>query len=213
MTARIPLYVFGAGGHGKVVAEAAFHCDRFAVRGFLDDDADRWGGEWYGLPVIGGREALDGLEETAEVALAVGANRTRAEMARAIRARGRALATIVHPTAVIAGTARVGEGTYVAPLAVLHSDARVGHGGIVNTGAVVEHDCQVEDWVHLSPRATLGGEVHVEEGVHVGMGAIVLPGLTLGRWATLGAGAVMIASLPPEVVAVGVPARVREPVG
>ena len=67
----------------------------------------------------------------------------------------------------------------------------------------------MEDWAHLSPRAALGGGVWIGAGTHVGLGAIVLPGLSLGPWATLGAGAVMTRSLPGAVTAVGVPARPR----
>jgi sugar O-acyltransferase (sialic acid O-acetyltransferase NeuD family) len=205
----LALYVFGAGGHGKVIVEAARQGLTHRILGFLDDDRRRWGCDWDGLPVVGGRDALPALEAGAEVALAVGDNHARAELARTMRARGRRLATVVHPTAVVASGVRLGEGTYVAPLAVLHADARIGRGCIVNTGAVVEHDCTLEDWVHVSPHAALGGAVSLGEGAHVGLGALVLPGLRLGPWATLGAGAVMVDSLPGRVTAIGVPARVR----
>jgi len=208
----VPLYVFGAGGHGKVVAEAAREGRRYRLRGFLDDDPQYWGRDRNGLPVLGGRNVLHGLEEGAEVVPAIGANRARADLARAVLARGRRLATVVHPAAVIAGGVGLGEGTFVGPLAVVHCDARVGRACIVNTAAVVEHDCRIEDWVHLSPRVTLGGAVRVGAGAHVGMGAVVLPGLTLGPWAVLGAGAVMVGSLPAGVTAVGIPARTREAV-
>jgi acetyltransferase EpsM len=209
VTPRIPLYVYGAGGHGKVVADGARHDDTHLLQGFLDDDRRRWGQEWNGLPIVGGLDALEGLEEGAEVALGVGCNRTRAMLARALAASGRHLATLVHPTAVVARGVHLGEGTYVAPLAVLHTDARVGRACIVNTAAVVEHDCWLDDWVHVSPRAALGGGVRIGEGAHVGIGGVLAPGLTLGPWATLGAGAVMIRSLPGGVTAVGVPARAR----
>jgi acetyltransferase EpsM len=209
MSAR-PLYVFGAGGHGKVVADAGRRSPEFEVRAFLDDDPLRWGGEWDGLPVLGGRGFLASLADAAEVALGIGGNALRAEVAEAVLAGGRRLATVVHPSAVVSRGVGLGAGTYVAPLAVLHTDARVGRGCIVNSAAVVEHDCRLEDWVHVSPGATLGGGAHIGEGAHVALGAIVLPGLALGPWATLGAGAVMVHSLPDRATAVGVPARVRD---
>jgi sugar O-acyltransferase (sialic acid O-acetyltransferase NeuD family) len=207
----VAIYVYGAGGHGKVVAEAA----RFGylVRGFLDDDEGRWGEDWHGLPVVGGRDELSRLEEGAEVALGVGKNRERAEVAAAVSAAGRILATIVHPKAVVAQGVFLGEGSFVAPLALVHPDARLGRGCIVNSGAVVEHDCRLGSFVHVSPRAALGGGVQVAEGAHVGMGALLVPGVCLGAWSVLGAGAVMLHSFPASVTAVGVPARVLRPSG
>jgi acetyltransferase EpsM len=210
MSAR-PLYIFGAGGHGKVVAEAARGNQAYQLRAFLDDDRARWGKRWDGLPVLEGRASLEALEEDAEVALGIGSNLLRAEAALAILGSNRKLATIVHPSAVVARGVDLGIGTYVAPLAVLHNDARVGRGCIVNSAAVVEHDCRLGDWVHVSPGAALGGGVQLGEGAHVALGAIVLPGLALGPWATLGAGAVMVHSLPDYATALGVPARVRDP--
>jgi acetyltransferase EpsM len=213
MSARVPLYVYGAGGHGKVVAEAARRGARYQVRGLLDDDPRRWGQERDGLSILGGLDVLERLEADAEVAVAVGTNRLRATVAEALTALGRRLATVVHPTAVVAHGVRLGDGSYVAPLAVVHSDATLGRGCIVNTGAVVEHDCVLDDWVHVSPRAALGGGVRLGEGAHVGLGAVLVPGVSLGPWAILGAGAVLVRSLPGSVTAMGVPARVRETIG
>lgn len=213
MSPRVPLYVFGAGGHGKVVAEAARAGRTYRLRGFIDDDPARWRQEWDGLPVVGGREVLATLPRAAEIALGVGENRARAELAQAVTDAGRRLATVVHPTAVLAHGVRLGSGTYVAPLAVLHNDAQVGRACIINTAAVVEHDCRLSPWVHVSPRAVLGGGVRIGEGAQVGLGAVILPGLTLGPWSTLGAGTVMVRPLPAGVTAVGVPARVLAAVG
>ena len=207
MSARTPLFVLGAGGHGKVVAEAARASGAFDVRGYLDHDRARWGTEWDGLKIA----APEAMDADAEVALGVGDNRARAEAMR--RLDGRRVATVVHPSAVVCPSARLGDGTYVGPLAVVHADAEVGRGCIVNSGAVVEHDCRLGDYVHVSPRATLGGGVTVGEGAHLGLGAVLLPGLTVGEWTTLGAGAVMVESLPDRVTAMGVPARARRQPG
>lgn len=204
------LYVYGAGGHGRVVADAAGLSMDCAVLGFLDDDPERWGQRIGGVTVIGGRDALASLEEGAAVGLGIGSNGSRARLVRELRRRGVRLATVVHPSAVIARGVALGEGTYVAPLAVVHCDAVAGAACIVNTGAVVEHDCRLGDFAHVSPRAALGGGARLGEGAHVGLGAVLLPDTTLGPWATLGAGAVMVSSLPGGVTAAGVPARVLQ---
>jgi acetyltransferase EpsM len=213
MTERTPLYVFGAGGHGKVVGEAAHAAGTHSLRGFLDDDRELWGREIHGLPVRGDLDTLALLEDDAEVALGVGGNADRANLVRALLACGRRLATVVHPTAVLARGARIGPGSYIGPLALVHADAELGRGVIVNSAAVVEHDVRIADWVHVSPRAVLGGGVRVGEGAHVGLGAAVLPGLAIGPWAVLGAGAVLTHTLPGRAVAVGVPARWRDTLG
>jgi sugar O-acyltransferase (sialic acid O-acetyltransferase NeuD family) len=200
---KTPLYVLGAGGHGKVVAEAARASGAYELRGFVDDDRARWGTEWDGLQVADPAS----VAPDAAIALGVGENHARAQSARGLA--GRRLATVVHPSAVVAGSARLGAGSYVGPLAVVHADAEIGRGCIVNSGAVVEHDCRLGDYVHVSPRATLGGAVTVGEGAHLGMGSVLLPGLSVGAWTTLGAGAVMVQSLPERVTALGVPARLR----
>jgi sugar O-acyltransferase (sialic acid O-acetyltransferase NeuD family) len=204
VSARTPLFVLGAGGHGKVVAEAARACGGFDFRGFVDHDRSRWGTTWDGVPIHGSPDALDA---DAAIALGVGDNRARAQAMRGLD--GKRVATVVHPSAVVARTALLGDGTYVGPMAVVHADAEIGRGCIVNSAAVVEHDCRLGDYVHVSPRATLGGGVTVGEGSHLGLGAVLLPGLSVGAWTTLGAGAVMVASLPDRVTAMGVPARQR----
>jgi acetyltransferase EpsM len=202
------LYVYGAGGHGRVVADAAQATATRTVLGFLDDNPRLWGCVCAGLPVVGGRDALASVDPEAEMALGIGSNRARADIAELLLRRGFRLAIVIHPNAVIARGVQIGEGTYVAPLAVLHSDASVGVACIVNTGAVVEHDCRLDAFAHVSPRAALGGGARLGEGAHAGIGAILLPATRLGPWATLGAGAVMVASMPEGVTAVGVPARV-----
>lgn len=52
------------------------------------------------------------------------------------------------------------------------------------------------------------GDILIEENATIGANAVVLPGVTVGRSAIVGAGAVVTTDVPPFSVAVGVPARV-----
>lgn len=71
------------------------------------------------------------------------------------------------------------------------------------------HDARVGAYCHVaSPGAVICGSVLLGDGVFIGAGARVIDGLKIGRHTTVGAGAAVIRNLPPNCVAVGVPARI-----
>lgn len=204
------IYVYGAGGHGKVVADV-LRAARRPPAGFLDDSAYCRGSP-LGLPVLDARQWMSRIEAGGEigVALGIGDNRVREEVANLCRCHGFKIVTAVHPSAVLSSAARMGVGTVVMPLAVVNPDARLGSGVIINTGAVVEHDCIVGEYAHISPNAVLGGSAHVGPFSLLGLGAAVLPGVSVGSRSIIGAGAVVVRDIPDDVVAMGVPARVSK---
>lgn len=209
MSARRPLLIYGASGHGKVVADAALGSGCYEVQGFVDDDRAKWGQTALGLPVLGGPECLRTLEPGGVLALGIGSNERRKKLFEDLAERGVTCATIIHRSAVIASGARLGEGSFVGPLAVVHTDACVGRGCIINSGAIVEHDCVLGDWVHVGPGSSLAGNVHVGTGTLIGMGTRVLPDVRVGEWVVVGAGAVVVREVPACSVVIGAPARVK----
>lgn len=50
-------------------------------------------------------------------------------------------------------------------------------------------------------------QVRIEDDSDIGIGAVVLPGVTVGRGAIVGAGAVVTRDVEPYAIAAGVPAR------
>ena len=202
------IYVYGAGGHGRMVADV-LRAARRPPAGFLDDSACRCQLP-LDLPVLDARQWMSRIEacEGIGVALGIGDNRARQEVSDLCRCRGFKIVTAVHPTAVLSPAARIGLGTVVMPLAAVNADACLGSGVIVNTGAVVEHDCIVGEYAHIAPNAVLGGSARVGSFSLLGLGAAVLPGVNVGSRSIIGAGAVVVRDIPDDVVAMGVPARV-----
>jgi sugar O-acyltransferase (sialic acid O-acetyltransferase NeuD family) len=204
------LVVYGCGGHGKVVADIAL-ARGLTVAGFIDDGAA--GGRVLELPILGGAAWLEAHCSEVTVALGIGKNQARRRVYGFCHRLGLTPATLIHPTAAVAASARLGAGVVVMAQAVINPGARVADGAIINSGAIVEHDCEIDAFAHLSPHATLGGAVRIGALAHVGLGASILPGKAIGEEAIVGAGAVVLADVPPRVVTAGVPARVRRDLG
>lgn len=204
-----PLLVFGASGHGQVVADTALAAG-FSPVVFADDDADKAHVEICGLPMvaIGVEAAARWVQQNqAQVVVAIGNNQIRARVTDAFRELRCPLATVTHPTAVVSPFAAIGQGSVVFAGAVVQPGAEIGENVILNTSCSVDHDCVVADYAHLCPGVRLAGNVTVETGAQLGTGASAIPGRSIGAWSIVGAGATVVRDLPEHVVAHGLPAR------
>ncbi len=175
------LTIHGAGGHGRVVTNTAQ---------LLDWQVKRTDVKYHTQP---------DLKELCHIA--IGDNATRKKYDRTN------LQKIIHPTAYVDASARIGPGVFIGPGAIIHIAARIGRGAIINSGAIVEHDCIVGDWCHLSPGAALCGTVRLGEGVWIGANAVVRENITVGDWSIVGCGSAVTADIPPYETWGGVPAR------
>lgn len=197
------LIIYGAGGHGLVVADAAASAG-WDVVGFVDDNDDaklRVEGRWQMV----NQAAID--QGGVAVIVAIGDLVTRQTVQERLVAAGVAIATVVHSAAWVSSMAELGSGVFVGANATVQAKAVIGDGVIVNTGAVVEHDCVVGQYVHVGPGAVLCGGVTIGEGTFVGANAAVRPNVRVGREVTVGMNAAVVGDVWDGVTVVGVPGK------
>jgi sugar O-acyltransferase (sialic acid O-acetyltransferase NeuD family) len=206
--------VYGASGHGKVVGDILLARKDLSFAGFVDDNAELQGSRVLGLPVLGDGHWLqqEARKMKVVVAMGVGDNFARQRLVEKCRAWGAEIATLVHPTASVSDSARLGPGTVVMAQAAINPDATIGSGVIVNTGAIVEHDVVIGDYAHIAPNAAMGGASGLGDYSFLGLNAAVRQCVKIGSHSVIGAGAVVVGDIPDHVVAFGVPALVQRPI-
>ena len=192
--------IYGQSGHGQVVRQIAEACGYQNIL-WIDDN-----------PTIKsmGFEYFKQAHSTVSVALGIGNNMARQRVYEKLKKANIPVATLTHPTAVIASDCSIGEGSIIMPLSVVNTLATIGVGSIINTSAIVEHECHVDVFVHLSPQAALAGGVSVGAFSHVGIGATVIQLLTIGSHSIVAAGSVVIQNIPNHVMVAGVPATIKK---
>jgi acetyltransferase EpsM len=199
-TAGGPVAVIGAGGHGRVVAGALVAAGA-VVAGYYDDDPETWGREIGESRVLGPIRELS-RSMTRRAVVAIGDNRVRKQIAETIDVDW---ITVVHPFSWVDSSVTLGPGTVVAAGTVVQPGAVVGAHVILNAGALVNHDAVVGDYAHISG-AHLGAEASAGQGALLAVGSTVVARVHVGAWATVGAGAVALRDVEPDITVVGVPA-------
>ncbi len=205
MTPRYPLIVYGAGGHGLIVAEAAT-LGGWQIEGFIDDKLPVGAavGKWR---VLGDVSVLN-LRTGSQLIIAIGDNGARAKVIQRLDASDcESLQVILHPSAIVSASAVIGPGVFIGPAAVVNAEANIDTGAIINSGAVVEHHNRIGASAHIGPGAVLCGNVTVGARTLIGAGAVVIPGITIGEDAVIGAGAVVIRDVAAKAKVCGNPAR------
>jgi len=190
------IYIYGAGGHGLVVADIAKACGYDTIQ-FIDDHLAHY-------------PSLVDISEDHPIAIGVGENKTRRLIFNILQDRGFEIVTLIHPTATISDTVSIGKATVIMPHVVINAESTIGEGCIVNTASVIEHQNSIGSFVHISPNVSLGGAVSVGDLVHVGIGSTAIQSIQIGQASTIGAGSVLVKHIPENCLAYGNPCRVMK---
>lgn len=196
------LYIYGAGGHAKVVAATARLLE-YEIKGFCEDSPDRVGQPFFGSFII----PFSDIPIGGDIAVAFGNNIIRYQKIVALK-KYYHLPTLIHPSAQVAKEVQFGDGCFVAALSNIDPDCRIGDACIINKLSNVSHDAEIGAGTHVSVRVAIAGNVSIGKCCCIGIGSSIIERISIGDRVIVGAGAVVIRDLPASVTAVGIPAQV-----
>lgn len=197
------LLIIGASGHGKAVADIAKLNGYESILFFDDNENVKECGKYS---VVGKSSEINDYD--GDVIVAIGNADVRERFYEMLSHRN--MPVLIHPSAVIADTVIIKEGTVIMAGVVLNSDAVIGKGCIINTCSSVDHDCNIGDYVHIAVGVHVAGTVNIGYKTWVGIGASVCNNLDICSGCMIGAGAVVVKNIDVKGTYVGVPARIKE---
>lgn len=122
----------------------------------------------------------------------------------------------VLPNAVIGEDCNICDGVFI------ENDVQLGNRVTIKCGVQIWDGIRIEDDVFIGPNATFTNDIFprskvypekflstkVEKGASIGANATILPGITIGQYAMVGAGAVVTKDVPPYAIVTGNPSRI-----
>ncbi|MBT9182787.1 N-acetyltransferase [Pectobacterium punjabense] len=127
---------------------------------------------------------------------------------------------------VILPNAIIGKNCNICAHTFIENDVIIGDNVTIKSGVYIWDGIEIKDDVFIGPNVTFTNDKEprskiypqefprtvVEKGASIGANSTILPGLILGQYCMVGAGAVVTKNVPPNSVVVGNPAKLKKTV-
>jgi len=202
------VYIIGAGTYGEAMYELAV-LNGYKVKGFYDDDDAKIGSSVMGVKVLNKVRTLTAADiKDNKFVVAIGNNKVRNEIMTYINELGGSTPTLIHPTAVISESAKIGKGVYIQANAYIWTKVVISDYCIISPNVVIAHHSTLGKSCLVSTLTGVGASITIEDNVFIGMGSTIMTGISLiGENSIIGAGAVVIKNVEKNSVYAGVPAK------
>ncbi len=203
--------IYGAGGFSREVKMLIDQINQknseYEFVGFFDDFAEK-GKVINGYKILGGMSELNLINFKLGVVVAIGNTSIKENVVKKISNNNIYFPKLIHPSALIGNdNVHIGEGTIICAGNIITVDITIGSHVILNLNCTVGHDTEIGDYCSIMPSVNVSGEVKLANNVYVGTGAKIINKINVGVNSIIGAGAIVVKSLPSNCTAVGVPAK------
>lgn len=205
------LIIIAAGGCGREVLQWAKDINKkkptWNIKGFIDDNINALEGLTCDFSIISTIDDYQ-LQSNEEFVCCIGESDTRAHIVEKLKAKGAVFATLIHPTAIVADTCTIGEGSVIYPFALISDNAHVGKGCIINMYSSVAHDAILGEFCTISAHCDVTGMCKVGNHVFMGTTSNLVPGSRIGDNVYICAGSTVAGRIRSDTKVLGNPAKI-----
>jgi sugar O-acyltransferase (sialic acid O-acetyltransferase NeuD family) len=203
------IIIIGAGGFGREVyvwAKESFSNNQYKIKGFIDDNNNALDDYNLDIGIIG---SIDGYmpDKQDRFLIAIGNVNTKKSIITKLKEKGIKYINLIHPSAIIFDTARIGIGVIICPLCIISDHVKIDDFVIINSYSTCGHDARIGKYCTLSSFAAVNGFGVLENEVFLGTHSTVIPGKKVGYKSKVSANSVVMRDVPANKIVFGVPGK------
>ena len=201
------LLIYGSSGFGREVYDLACRINNkincWTDISFIDDVREEK--SLNGIKIYKFEEILSLTD--VECIIALGEPSYREKQYNRLSENNIQIATLIDPSAIVSDSAIIKKGCIISAFSLIANKVYIKENSIIQTYVNVGHDIIIGKHSVLSSNVSPGGGDVFGDKVYVGMGAVIKEKLNIGNNSIIGMGACVFNDIPPDVIALGNPAR------
>ena len=206
------LIIGGGNVGGFIINNINDFTEKHEVIGILDDDLSKLGKELWGVKVLGQIKDLDKVLEQHNkigIVISIANPLVKEKIVKNLNQYTQLYyPNFIHKNTWISNKVELGIGNIIYPGVSINYETTLKDFITINMNASFGHNCTLNNYVTISPGVNLAGFTIVGQSTFIGINACCIQGHSIGKWSTIGAGAVIIKDLPDYAVVVGNPGKI-----
>lgn len=177
--------------------------------GFLDDNKKLWGKEIESVKVLGPLNKASSLDGVYFIN-GIGSPSNFINKEKIIAGLGlspKRFLTVIHPTASVSRTARIGRGVAILQNVTVTANAKMGDHIVILPNSIVSHNCEIGDYTCIAGGVCISGGVKIGKSCYLGTNSTFRDEVKIGGLCLVGMGSVVLNDVEKKSVVVGNPAR------